>query len=753
MEQVVIFRDWQEQQAQDHNDLQAFARTSLDHLVNDAVTASRRYAGFAAAKTTQTEVQVQPGRFYDSTGAVYHRDTVTTQSMVSYLAAAAKRIVTISVYGNETETEVEERDFLVDVTTGRTEPDSVSTVKSRDAVLVFTQGAESADPQPPAIPINQCAIAQVVLDTIQVVSVTMLTDNAVTSTEGLGQRVDVIEEFDLQIGPRVTSLASDLAALANQVKNGAQNLDLVRIMQNLAEVTAKVNFPYNHLDYGADYFLNEDNSDATNALLLGYDALVENGVRFAAANADQFEISLFSANDPNAALQNGLLLPAYTSEVKLTVSDYHDDLGIAQYGYQTYTLMQQKMKVERLRYGGSYAVCSNGVQWQTATGAVAPTWLPDFSTYETVQATGNNGDPWHLITYYDYVWHDSWTEDYWALQTVDHTITGAQVAQSFLVANDTWATRLGFYITSKAANENIIISLCEVTNGMPDLNKCILHQVYDQASIVIGWNRMDIVPTFLSRGKRYAMVFTSNANHRIGMAYGQKYLDGTFFYSTDGAYFLGDLMKDMLFEVWGAKFNASQVTIEFAPINLDGGLRNIDIAAGTVVPDSCQLIYEMRPNGTGDWQPLTVSNVDALNGAPPLCQFRARFVGTRDVQAGLLLTGSRVYVWRPKIAFKHVSKAITLGAASTHIYVRAVLERFDDTPHDLDCKLRISGADVNHTGSVTDEILDPVLKRIARTFYFNPASTTTFEVELIGTSNSPASMFHVAERLHYSATT
>ena len=70
MEQEVIFRDYQEQQAQDHNDIQSFARTSLDHLVGDAVTASRRYAGFAAAKTTQTEVQVSPGRFYDVYGAV-----------------------------------------------------------------------------------------------------------------------------------------------------------------------------------------------------------------------------------------------------------------------------------------------------------------------------------------------------------------------------------------------------------------------------------------------------------------------------------------------------------------------------------------------------------------------------------------------------------------------------------------------------------------------------------------------------------
>ena len=113
-------------------------------------------------------------------------------------------------------------------------------------------------------------------------------------------------------------------------------------------------------------------------------------------------------------------------------------------------------------------------------------------------------------------------------------------------------------------------------------------------------------------------------------------------------------------------------------------------------------------------------------------------------------TGSRVYVWRPKVAFKHISKQITLGAATTSLYVRAVLERFDDTPHDLDCKLRVGAADVTATGH-TDEVIDAVLKRIARVFHFTVASTSTFEVELIGATNSPASMFHVAERLHYSA--
>ncbi|KRQ99280.1 hypothetical protein [Bradyrhizobium valentinum] len=743
MEKQVIFRDYMEQQAQDHNDIQTYSRAALDHLVADAVTATRRYAGFNVVKTAQTEIQIAPGRFYDVAGAVFLRSSTTVQSLIASLPAVAQRKVLISVFGSENETDVEERDFLVDVDTGRTEPDAVATTRSRDAVIAITAGTESSDPQAPATPIGHAAIAYVTLDPTQVVSVQMLGEFQVASTEVLDTRADALETFRDQIGPRVASLASDLAALAALIRASASQFDVGMLFRDLAEVKEKVGLPATYSQYGADYFIEPSDSDIDDGQSLGYDALTEMGARFAAANSDIFEISLFSANDPNAAYQGGLLLPKYTSEVKLTVNAYHDDLGIAQYGYQTYELVERKIKKERLRYGGGYTQCTNGAILRSQQGEVAPWWLPNFQTFQqtTVQR--------HGFIQVDNWWHDTWTESYWELETIDHTITGAQIAQTFLVANDMWATRLGFYVTAKAAQENIVVSLCEVTNGMPDLDKVILHQVHNAASIVVGWNRVDIVPTFLERGKRYAIVLTSNANHRIGMAYGQRYLDGTFFYSTDGAYYLGDLMKDMLFEVWGAKFNAAQATIEFAPINLDGGLRNIDITAGTIVPASCEMIYEMRPNGSGEWQPLTVTNVSALNGAPPLCQFRARFIGTRDVQAGLMLTGSRVYVSRPKTAFKHISEAQTLATPSSNIYVRCMLERFDETPHDFTCKLRVGAADVDPV-SVVDEVIDANLKRINRTFRFTPASTANFTIQMIAATNSPANVFHVAARTFWS---
>ncbi len=749
MERKVIFRDYQEQVAADHNNIQDFGRTSLDHIVDDVVTKSRRYAGFAVVKTAQAEVSVAIGRFYDVGGAVYSRASTAVQSMISYLAAASKRIVTVSVYGAEQETDVQERDFLVDVGTGATEPDAVAMTNARSAVLAFTAGAESADPQPPAIPNTHAAIAQVLVDTTQVVSVTMLTENAVSSTEALAQRTAILEAFKAATEPRITSLASDLAALANSVAARSTQYDMSRIYEDLARLKEATEIPTGASDYAADRFLDEDDSDTDDSQALGYDALVQEGIRFPDANADLAEIDIFSANDPNASLGNGLLLPAYDHSLKMAIDTYHSDLGIAQYGFQSFDIVQKTMSRQRIRYGSIFTVCTNANWWKSGR------YDPITRTFQKAGETFEVLDPElaqinHKMVRYRQIFVDTYTENYWEAVTIEHAIEGAQVAQTFLIANDMWLTRLGFYLTQKAAAENVILTLCEVVNGVPDLGKAILHQVVAEASLVSnGWTRVAVTPTFLKAGKRYAVVLTSNANHRIGLAYGQTYLDGTFFYSTDGAYYQGDLTKDMMLELWGAKFRAPQVTINLEALNLDGGIRNIDILAGIIAPESTQLVFEVQPNGGGEWRPISLEDLSAFSGTPPLVLFRARFVGTRDIMSGLMLTGSEVKLSRPKTAFKHISEVQNLAAPSDEIVVKVLLEDFDDTPHDLTCRLRVAGAWETADATAT-KLLDAAAKRYERTFTFNLGATTSaFSIELAGSTNSAANTFHVSERIHW----
>lgn len=756
MEKQVIFRDYQEQQAQDYTDMQDYVRQSVDHVVLDAVTATRRYAGFAVTKTAQTEIQVAAGRMYDLLGAVYQRSTVLTQSMVTYLPAVAYRIVTLTAYGTETETDVEERDFLVDVDTGRTEPDAVATTSSRDAVLALVQGTESADPQRPTIPVTSVAICDILLDTTGVVSVTMLTDNEVESTENLDLRVDDIEEFNDVIGPRVSSLASDLAALAERMKKTGDGFDVAAIYEDLARVKERVEIPATASDYGADRFLDENDSDPNDYQSLGYDARVMEGARFDFANQDVFEPNIFSANDPNAHVTSGLLLPAFDDILKMEIGPYHDDLGIAQYGFQTHDIVYKQISRERLRYGEWFTKCTNASWFRGGTyDVITNTFLRAGETYEFSEADHEkieNGGRWGSSIRLRQVWRDEYLVDYWDVITVETQIEGAQIAQSILVPNDMWLTKFGFYMTSKAANENVYLTITKLTAGVPDLAKAVLHQSIAHTAFQVGdWTEFDVMPTFLKGGERYAVVLTSNANHKFGMAYGQQYLDGTFFYSTDSVYYLGDLTKDLMLRLYGAKFESPQVTIELTALNLDGGIRNIDILAGIITPKSTQLIFEVQPGGSGAWIPLDESNLLAFNSTPPLARFRARFVGTRDMHAGFMLTGSEVTLFRSKTTFKHVSALQTLASPSSEIYVKVLLENFDDTPHDLTCKLAY-GSPIDETDPVltTTTLINLADKRYEREFKFTPsASISEFTIELIGTTNSAANTFHVAERIHW----
>ncbi len=748
MEKQIIFRDYQEQVAADHNNIQDFARASLDHLVDDVVTKSRRYAGFQATKTAQVEVTVAPGRFYSAGGAVYSRSTALIQSVVAYLPAAAQRIVAISVYGSELETDVQERDFLVDVATGATEPSAVPMTRSRTAAISFTSGAESAEPQPPPLPDTHAVIAYVLLDPTQVVSVTMQTNNAVTSTEELHARARALEAFRGATEPRITSLAGDLSALSNLLRQAALKNTVTGLSIDMARVKEALSFPDDASDYGADHFLTDDESDVDNSAALSYDALVQEGIRFPDAATATGELDIFSANDPNAKVAAGLLLPAYDSQRRIQVDTLNTSLGIAQYGFQTFDVVRRTMARTRLRYGDWFTPSSAALWWGSGTyDNVAGVFTKNGETFEVEQ--GFRG----AVGSHDRVrqfWYDTYQEEYWDNVVEEITITGAQVAQTFLVSNDFWLTRIGFYVAVKAATENVFATLCEVTNGVPDLSKAILHQSIPHATLINDqWTVTDVTPTFLKAGKRYALVLTSNANHRLGMATNENsYLDGTFFYSTDGAYFQGDLTRDLMFELWGARFRASQVTIELDALSLEGGIRSADILASSVVPASTDLVYEVQPGGSGEWIALKGDSLGAFSATPPLTRFRARFVGTRDMMPALMLTDSEYKIARPKTAFTHISSEITLSAPATTIVVQCTMENFDDTPHDLDCRLRIGAGwetpDV--TASVT---LNAEEKRVQRTFTFNVSSTSAFRIELKGTTSSAANTFHVAERLHY----
>jgi hypothetical protein len=130
VEKQVIFRDRQEAQAGDFNNAQDFARQSLDHIVRDGIVAEKAFAGFLVTQKSATEIEIAPGRLYRQ-GAVFEREDAPVRDLFSFLPVAVKRIVTVVGWGQEIETDVQPRDFLVDAETRLTEPAAVAMERRR----------------------------------------------------------------------------------------------------------------------------------------------------------------------------------------------------------------------------------------------------------------------------------------------------------------------------------------------------------------------------------------------------------------------------------------------------------------------------------------------------------------------------------------------------------------------------------------------------------------------------------------------
>ena len=85
-----------------------------------------------------------------------------------------------------------------------------------------------------------------------------------------------------------------------------------------------------------------------------------------------------------------------------------------------------------------------------------------------------------------------------------------------------------------------------------------------------------IVPTYLKSGRRYAIVLVTTGDHYVAMTNTDNgVVQGTFFVSTDGAFFAGNLVDDMKMRLYYAKFSASRVVVELTPLQLAGGIRVI----------------------------------------------------------------------------------------------------------------------------------------------------------------------------------
>ncbi len=114
------------------------------------------------------------------------------------------------------------------------------------------------------------------------------------------------------------------------------------------------------------------------------------------------------------------------------------------------------------------------------------------------------------------------------------------------------------------------------------------------------------------------MVITTTGAHKVGTSNSNGASYGTMFVSSDGAYWAGDLVKDLLFRIWGCQFSSPRVAIDIEDITLAGGIREISTVLTGHQPAGTDI--EIHARIAGVWAPLSKRTKRCCPGSRPRCR-------------------------------------------------------------------------------------------------------------------------------------
>ncbi len=741
MERKVIFRDRQEYQAADANNMQDFTDESLQSILKNAISKENKIAGMLVTAKSATEITVAAGKLLiGSAGKIYSLDSSQDISLFSYLPVIDKKYISVCAFGVEEDIDIQARDFIIDLQTEVTEPREVAMEQKRAVTLYIIAGTESSDPQKPSIPTGYTKRADILLTTSGIDTIVMNTDVDLPNLNEVNSDVSSLKQWRSATEPIISTLSTDVSALASRLSSIKDHNQAVReLASDIARLKEISNLPDSYSSYGADYFLNDDESDIQNA---NYDAKTEEGIRFPDAASDNNALSLFNQYEPQVykSEQDGFIMPTFEHNKRISLTGYAGEIAISQYQSQSHNFNKSKMGRERQKYGPLRILSSSALHWRTGA----------FDHLNTLVFNGEifSPSPDDLTFFYRKpgLHIDKIIPPYFEQIANQTTIIGSQIAQTFLSSQHGYLTKIGLHFTKKDTDGLVYIHICETKNGVPDLSKTLAEASLSPSLLKIYPEETSFVlpkPVFLKAGKRYALVITTTGDHRVAVVSGSVYLQGTLFYSSDGEYYAGDLTKDLMVNLYFAKFNASFAQVNLTPISLSGGIADLNLLASVIKPESTEFFLEYQYNSK--WWPLSPDTADNLKSLPALLPLRAVFVGSEDVMPAIELSNSQLSYSRPKTSFKHISIERTLPAPKTDIEVSVLLENYDDAKHGCSLKLLVGQNEVSPGSVIDTEIASKTIRRKAA-FSFDPA-ISAYKVIVEGTTNDASDVFVVSERI------
>ena len=735
------------------------------------------------------------------------------------LPGVAKIIAAVTVWGIEQPTATEPRTFILDTGTRATEGRIKSTISERHANIQYLTGAEGTNPQKPAIPSNVLVVAWVTLSTTGVETILPATENRARSLADHNAELGQLEAWKTSVGSAIDTINTMLAVLASRINNLTPLDSFLRLIVDVVRLKEKANLPSSYTTWGSDYFLDDSDSDTQN---VDYHCRIEEGIRFPFQDERFAELQLLNPIDDNVKVADGFVLPKY-HEARRLANVAPVDISVPYTipvwtSYLDYRESGQSEIVYKLAWivvGGSVSVSPTEINisqfanqafgW-TKVWRVRSRWrwgLPYYSSsrvtfwwnlrydpiYETFRRLSGDtgfvilpGPPFNYPVPAPgvFAWRYAWTRVKWFWHdfVVDHhywdryvalgSVNGSVVAQTFLNAQDGWLTGLNLFFTRRGSAGDVTVLLCETTEtGQPNKEAVITTSSIAVADIKL-WpypTRVFFSPNLVTQGKRYAIILLTQGAHFCATTERNQLISGTLFYSTDQIWFqgLGDMTKDLCFELIYAEFEANRTVVQLANAGLPDGIAAIDINTDAQVPDGTTLTFEAQLSGI--WYPINDPGPDPsghpLVGLPDAVPIRAVFQGTPALMPGFTIgVASQIYTWQPGPDMTHISAPRTMPVATpvTTVIATYRLEawRYGGSPAHHTAVITLLhgtgasyGTETSATGVVdtpAPEDPDNVLIRKATFSSVSPASAA-FKLKIVGHTDNRLTPFHVAERI------
>lgn len=766
---VIIDVD-QEVTDEDLDRIGTFPQDGVTRLTDDLLVSGRLYKGFTTVTSGLTAIEVAPGRIYDA-GAMYALKANLQMSVAEFIpiTAGQKVYVTLIGQGREEDGYIESRNYEREVpqsgggTAIQQVPASGARAKVRSAILTLYPGAPSVIPVKPSIPLGTVAIADILIGTGGIETITMRTaneapelDTLAVAYSGLATRLGLVDQ-------EIAGLRNDLAALAGRFKSSVSRVAFQALQGDVAFLKDSLDIADTGSPYGADNFLDEGESDIEN---VDYKARILEGLRFPAANQWKGPLALYNVNDGNLMHASaGLICPKYVAVDGIKLTDRSGSMPLGGTVYQTMELTQMLMSRQETAYGDYFETCTNSSWWQSGQyDAAKGIFRIGNETYEVAQYT-NDHFQWgmgHAINRVRKFWTTTVSEPYNVYAPVNHTIQGVLKAQSWLQSQDRWAPGVRLGLESWSAGAEITVSLIECgSNAAPEPGRTLAKTTLAASQFKVWPEQTRFpwsTPVFLESGKRYAYLIATTGDVNAAYAEGQKFLSGNLFETTDGAFFIGDLTRDLCHVTEYCQFTLTSLTVLLQGINLDGGIHNIRIRNAEVVPENSTRTFQLQVGGS--WRTIEApEGEDTMfgSGVTPYYDFRVVLNGNQWAMPILDMGSSEVDLFRADDDVRHITPVIAFGSSLETVYVKATMGAWDAARHTLAARLRHGAGYATlktHDAVETKPVIGPDgLVRASAvemiwTFNFTAPGIAGCKIDFIGTTNNPRVTYHVERRVH-----